>query len=164
MLLAGTIGIVYSFSHAPWENAREIDRAGQDRCREDQLQHHDRFEHCDCRGLPRGRRAAREPEVPPDGASLMAIPDSDPRARELDAAFEAAANGPARPRAEAKTPAEIDHDAPFGRDDDGTAKAPYGLTKDGIPKRSAGGRPPKDSPDRPRTGTVTDIRPGAATD
>lgn len=74
----------------------------------------------------------------------MAIPDSDPRAKELDAAFEAAANGPAKPRAEAKTPVDVDRDAPFGRDDAGTPIAPFGLTKDGTPRRTAGGRRAKE--------------------
>jgi hypothetical protein len=96
----------------------------------------------------------------------MAIPDSDPRAKELDAAFEAAANGPARPRAEAKTPAEVDQDAPFGRAEDGSPITPYGTTKDGRVKRSAGGRPAKDSPDHARTGEQAakpeDAKPGNA--
>lgn len=78
----------------------------------------------------------------------MAIPDADPRARELDAAFEAAANGPAKPRAEAKTPAEVDRDAPFGREDDGTPKTPHGVNKDGSVRRAAGGRRAKE--DQPR--------------
>jgi hypothetical protein len=93
----------------------------------------------------------------------MAIPDSDPRAQDLDAAFAQAMEGPARPRVEAKTPGEVDHDAPFGREDDGTAKAPYGLTKDGKPKRTRGGRPPKG--EQPRTGEPVqpeDARPPAA--
>lgn len=91
----------------------------------------------------------------------MAIPDSDPRARELDEAFAAAAAGPQKPRAEAKTPADIDQDAPFGRAEDGSPTAPYGMTKDGRVKRSAGGRPPKGSEDRPRTGTPAEIKKDA---
>ena len=94
----------------------------------------------------------------------MAIPDSDPRAQDLDAAFAAAMDAPARPRAEAKAPPELDHDAPHGRDESGQPLAPYGLTKDGKPKRSAGGRPAKNDPDRPRTGTVTELRPGDGDD
>ena len=94
----------------------------------------------------------------------MAIPDSDPRAKELDAAFAAAAAGPARPRAEAKTPGEVDQDAPFGRAEDGSPIAPHGLTKDGRVKRSAGGRPAKGSPDQARTGEPgkPEDKPGAA--
>ena len=86
----------------------------------------------------------------------MAIPDADPRARDLDAAFDAAAAGPQRPRAEAKTPADVDQEAPFGRAEDGSPMAPHGLTKDGRVKRSAGGRPPKNSPDAARTGTAAE--------
>lgn len=88
----------------------------------------------------------------------MAIPDADPRARELDAAFAAAAEGPQKPRAEARTPADVDQDAPFGRSGDGEPIAPHGLTKDGRVKRSAGGRPPgKGSPDHARTGTAEQV-------
>jgi len=87
------------------------------------------------------------------------VPDSDPRARDLDAAFEAAAAGPHRPRAEAKTPADVDQDAPFGRGEDGSPIAPHGLTKDGKVRRSAGGRPPKNSPDRARTAEAADTAP-----
>lgn len=81
----------------------------------------------------------------------MAIPDADPRAKDLDEAFAAAAAGPQKPRAEAKTPADIDQDAPFGRADDGSPISPYGVTKEGKVRRSAGGRPAKNSPDAART-------------
>jgi hypothetical protein len=95
----------------------------------------------------------------------MAIPDSDPRAKELDAAFEAAANGPAKPRAEAKTPAEVDRDAPFGRGDDGAPLAPFGLTKDGTPRRTAGGRRAKEDEarvsDKPAEDKPVDAAPKA---
>ena len=87
----------------------------------------------------------------------MAIPDADPRAQELDAAFAAAMEAPARPVAAAKTPGEVDHDAPHGRDEAGQPLAPFGLTKEGKPKKTAGGRPVKDDPNRPRTATVTSI-------
>lgn len=89
----------------------------------------------------------------------MAIPDSDPRAKELDAAFEAAVGGPAKPRAEAKTPAEVDRDAPFGRDDDGAPLTPYGTNKDGSPRRTAGGRRAKD--DQPRVAEGKPAEPDA---
>lgn len=89
----------------------------------------------------------------------MAIPDSDPRARELDAAFEAAANGPAKPRAEAKTPAEVDRDAPFGRGDDGTPIAPFGLTMTGAPRRTAGGRRAKEDQARVADGKPAEGKP-----
>lgn len=88
----------------------------------------------------------------------MAIPDADPRAQDLDAAFAAAMDAPARPVSAAKTPGEVDHDAPHGRDEHGVPLAPFGLTLEGKPKRAKGGRPPKDDPDRPRTGTVTELK------
>lgn len=91
----------------------------------------------------------------------MAIPDSDPRARDLDAAFAAAAAGPQKPRAEAKTPADIDQDAPFGRNDDGTPKTPYGISRDGKVRRSAGGRPPKNAPDSARTAPAEQVTEAA---
>lgn len=87
----------------------------------------------------------------------MAIPDSDPRAAELDQQFAAAFSGPARPTAEAKTPADIDPEAPFGRAEDNTPIAPYGTTKDGRIRRSAGGRPAKGSGDHPRTAPPGDV-------
>lgn len=81
----------------------------------------------------------------------MAVPAADPQALELDQAFQAAMEGPAKPRSEAKAPPEVDHDAPHGRDEAGVPLAPFGLTKEGKPKRTAGGRPLKDSADRSRT-------------
>jgi hypothetical protein len=91
----------------------------------------------------------------------MAIPDSDPRAKDLDAAFAAAAAGPQRPRAEAPAPADVDQEAPHGRAEDGTPNAPFGLTKDGKVKRTAGGRPAKGSPDQARTGPAAGVRADA---
>lgn len=92
----------------------------------------------------------------------MAIPDSDPRAKDLDAAFQQAMEAPARPRVAASTPPELDPDAPLGRAEDGTPLEPYGRTKDGRIRRSAGGRPKlaKDDPNRPRTETGAEVRPG----
>lgn len=95
----------------------------------------------------------------------MAIPDSDPRAKDLDAAFAAAMDAPARPRSEPKSPPERDPDAPHGRDENGEPLAPYGWTvpqrKGELPrpKLTASGRKQKDGTDRPRTATVTPIRP-----
>lgn len=83
----------------------------------------------------------------------MPIAAADPRAKELDAAFEQAMSGLAKPRSEPKTPPEIDPEAPFGRDDSGAPIEKYGRHPDGRIKRSAGGRPPKNAPDAAR---VTD--------
>lgn len=80
----------------------------------------------------------------------MAVKAADPDAIELDNAFRAAMDAPARPHS-ADTPPEIDPDAPHGRDDDGNPNAPYGYTKDGRVKR-APGRPSKDS--QARTGVA----------
>lgn len=91
----------------------------------------------------------------------MAIPDSDPRAKELDAAFEAAANGEPKPRAEAKTPGEVDREAPHGREDDGTPKTPFGTTKDGRPRLTASGRRPKDEQARIADGAPAETNPPA---
>jgi hypothetical protein len=82
----------------------------------------------------------------------MPVKDADPNAVELDAAFAAAMNGPAKPR-EAAPPPEVNHDAPHGFEDDGTTpRAPFGHNKDGSVRKSAAGRRAKD--DAPRTGTV----------
>lgn len=71
----------------------------------------------------------------------MPIPEAHPDAVKLDEAFAAAMNTPGKPR-EPGPPPEVDNDAPFGRDDAGTALAPFGLTKDGKPKKSPAGRKP----------------------
>jgi hypothetical protein len=85
----------------------------------------------------------------------MPVKDADPKAAELDDAFRAAMNGPAKPR-EAGPPPEIDPDAPHGRDEAGEPLAPHGHNKDGSVRKSAAGRRAKD--DQARTGTV--IPPG----
>jgi hypothetical protein len=89
----------------------------------------------------------------------MPVKEADPDAKSLDEAFSAAMGTPARP-AEPAAPPAVDPDAPFGREDDGAAKAPYGLTKDGKPRRSNAGRKPRDPDDAPRTGPPAD-GPGA---
>ena len=81
----------------------------------------------------------------------MPIPDSDPRAKELDAAFEAAMSGPAKPRSEPKAPPTVDHDAPFGRDGDGNPVEKYGRTVDGKVRRSPAGRKSRSAQDAART-------------
>lgn len=81
----------------------------------------------------------------------MPVPDADPQAAELDDAFSKAMDGPAKPR-EPGPPPEVDNDAPFGREDDGSPKAPYGFNKDGKVRRTAAGRRAKDDDGRARTG------------
>jgi hypothetical protein len=71
----------------------------------------------------------------------MPVKDADPEAVTLDAAFAAAMDVPGVPR-EPGPPPEVDHDAPHGRDDSGQPLAPFGLTRDGKPKRTAAGRKP----------------------
>lgn len=94
-----------------------------------------------------------------------AVREASPGAVDLDAAFKAAMEGPAKPR-EAAAPPEIDHDAPHGRDDSGAPLTPYGLTKDGKPRKGPQGRPSK--ADQPRTAPAAespakpDDRPAAA--
>jgi hypothetical protein len=78
----------------------------------------------------------------------MPVKEADPRARQLEDAFAAAMDAPAKPR-EAPAPPEVDREAPHGREDDGTPKAPYGLNKDGSVRKSAAGRKAKD--EQPRT-------------
>jgi hypothetical protein len=85
-----------------------------------------------------------------------AVKTADPSALELDEVFKAAMEGPAKPRV-ADAPAEIDRDAPHGRDDEGAPLAPYGWTKpvkkgDSSRPRLTRGRPSKD--DEARTGTI----------
>jgi hypothetical protein len=84
----------------------------------------------------------------------MAVKDADPRAAELDAAFAAAMDGPAKPR-EAAPPPEVDADAPHGRDDAGEPLAPFGHNKDGSVRKSAAGRRAKDD-DAARTAAVAE--------
>ena len=80
----------------------------------------------------------------------MTTATADPKARELDDAFAKAMSGPARPRAEPKTPPEIDPEAPFGREDDGTPIAKYGYRNDGSIRLTGAGRPSRNAPDRAR--------------
>lgn len=91
---------------------------------------------------------------------MSAVKEADADAQALDDAFAAAMEAPARPR-EPSAPPEVDNDAPHGRDENGQPLAPYGLTKDGKPRRSAAGRRAKD--DQPRTapaGSGTGAGPG----
>jgi hypothetical protein len=69
------------------------------------------------------------------------VKDADPSAVALDQAFAVAMDTPGAPR-EPGPPPEVDNDAPHGRDEDGAPLAPYGLTRDGKPKRSPAGRKP----------------------
>lgn len=79
---------------------------------------------------------------------MSPVKEADPSALALEAAFAEAMGAPARPL-DPPAPKEIDPEAPHGRDDQGKPLAPYGLTKDGKPKRTAAGRPAKD--DQART-------------
>jgi hypothetical protein len=81
----------------------------------------------------------------------MPVSAAHPDAVKLDQAFAAAMDTPGKPR-EPGPPPEVDHDAPFGRDQDGSPLAPFGLTKDGKPKKSAAGRKPAE--DRARVATA----------
>lgn len=58
--------------------------------------------------------------------------------------------------AEKPRPISDDPDAPFGRDEEGTVIAPYGLTQEGRPKRTPAGRPAG-----AKTGTGRGARPPA---
>lgn len=69
----------------------------------------------------------------------MPVKDADPEARSLDDAFNEAMGTPPRPR-EPGPPPDVDPEAPFGRDDQGAPLAPFGLTKEGKPRRSNAGR------------------------
>lgn len=81
----------------------------------------------------------------------MAVPDADPDAQALTAAFEQAMGAAPKPL-EPPPPPENDPDAPHGRGEDGQPLAPYGLTRDGRPKLTAAGRHRKRDPDnQPRT-------------
>jgi hypothetical protein len=78
----------------------------------------------------------------------MPVPSADPDAVRLTDAFKTAMEGPAKPR-EVSPPPEIDQDAPHGRDpESGDALAPFGLTRDGKPRKSAAGRKAKDAAPR----------------
>lgn len=78
----------------------------------------------------------------------MPVSAAHPDAVRLDEAFAAAMDTPGLPR-EPGPPPEVDNDAPHGRDEGGQPLAPYGLTKDGKPKRTAAGRKPA-AEDKPR--------------
>lgn len=80
---------------------------------------------------------------------MSPVSQADPAAQTLDAAFAEAMGAPPKPR-EPPAPAEVDPDAPHGRDDQGAPLEPFGRTKDGRIRRSPAGRPPKE--DQPRTG------------
>lgn len=87
----------------------------------------------------------------------MPVKDADPNAIELETAFGEAMAGPAKPRSPEAPPA-VNHEAPFGLNDDGSPKTPYGLNKDGSVRRSAAGRRAKNPDD-----TAHIAEPGKAT-
>lgn len=80
---------------------------------------------------------------------MAPVKDADPAAVSLDSAFTEAMGAPPRPR-EPGPPADVDPEAPHGRDDAGVPLEPYGRTKAGKIRLSAAGRPAKD--DKARTG------------
>lgn len=82
----------------------------------------------------------------------MAVGTADPGAIDLNEAFRQAMEQDPKPRSVASDPPDVDREAPFGRDDDGQPKAPYGLNKDGSIRRAAGGRGAADA--RARVGVV----------
>ena len=94
----------------------------------------------------------------------MPVKEADPAAKSLDEAFAKAMAGPAKPK-DVPAPPEVDREAPHGREDDGTPKAPYGWTKGGKdgpprPKLSTAGRKP--TPDEAaRTTAVQPAQPAA---
>lgn len=88
----------------------------------------------------------------------MPVKEADPNAQQLDGAFADAMNAPAKPK-EAPAPPPIDPEAPHGRDADGQPLAPFGLTVDGRPRKTAAGR--KAKKDQART---TDAQPAAPED
>jgi len=90
----------------------------------------------------------------------MAVSAADPEATELDAAWAAAQNAPAKPK-EPRAPAPVDHEAPHGRDDEGAPLAPHGYTADGRPRKTAAGRRPKN--ERARVGRGADPAPAGDT-
>jgi hypothetical protein len=89
----------------------------------------------------------------------MPVKDADPRAEELDAGFAAAMTGPAKPR-EPAPPPPVDPEAPHGRGEDGKPLAPFGYTKEGHVRKSAGGRKAKEAKDD--QARITDDQPPAA--
>lgn len=92
----------------------------------------------------------------------MPVKEADPRALELEDAFNAAMQGTAKPR-EVPSPPDIDTEAPHGRDPDGKPNAPFGYTKEGAVRKTAAGRKPNS--DQPRTvapGKIVDPKPAAA--
>ncbi len=86
---------------------------------------------------------------------MPAVRELDPSAVPIGDIFAAGMEGPSRPR-EVPSPADIDPDAPHGRDGDGRPLAPFGLTKDGKPKRTAAGRKPADDARVVKPGTPGD--------
>lgn len=73
----------------------------------------------------------------------MPIKAADPEAQSLEAAFAEAMGAPARPK-EPPAPADLDPEAPHGRDAEGNPLTPYGRTKDGAVRKSAAGRRAKE--------------------
>lgn len=82
----------------------------------------------------------------------MSVGTVDPNAIDLSEAFRQAMEADPKPRSVASDPPDVDREAPFGREDDGSPKTPYGVNKDGSVRRAAGGRGAADA--RARVGVV----------
>lgn len=93
----------------------------------------------------------------------MPVKEADPDAAQLDTAFAEAMGAPAPPK-QPPAPPEIDPAAPHGRGEDGEPLAPFGLTKEGVPRRSAAGRKVKDPDNAARTGPAQPSTPGDTPD
>lgn len=81
---------------------------------------------------------------PAPRGTAVTVAAADPAARPIEDIFAEAMAGPHKPR-EVPSPPDVDHDAPFGRDEAGVPLAPHGTTRDGRPKLSPAGRKPRDA-------------------
>lgn len=78
---------------------------------------------------------------------MAGVKTADPAAQDLDGAFATAMGQTAKPK-EPPPPPDTDPDAPHGRGPDGAALAPFGLTKEGRPRKTSAGRRAKEDQGR----------------